>query len=55
MSNNQKHQHRDSIDFGKENIPRLFVKLFVPTLLGLLFGALLNVARRHLRGSWRRQ
>lgn len=44
MSNNQKHQHRDSIDFGKENIPRLFVKLFVPTLLGLLFGALLNVA-----------
>lgn len=44
MSNNQKHPHRDSIDFGKENIPRLFVKLFIPTLLGLLFGALLNVA-----------
>ena len=44
MSNYQKHQHRDSIDFGKENIPRLFVKLFIPTLLGLLFGALLTVA-----------
>lgn len=26
------------------NIPRLFVKLFVPTLLGLLFGAMLNLA-----------
>ena len=26
------------------NIPRLFIKLFVPTLLGLLFGALLNLA-----------
>lgn len=44
MSINKKHQHRDSIDFGKENIPQLFVKLFIPTLLGLLFGALLNVA-----------
>ena len=37
-------QYRDSIDFGKENIPRLFLKLFVPTLLGLLFGAMLNLA-----------
>ena len=37
-------QHRDSIDFAKENIPRLFLRLFIPTLLGLLFGAMLNIA-----------
>lgn len=37
-------QQRDSIDFGKENVGKLFVKLFVPTLLGLLFGAMLNLA-----------
>ena len=37
-------QHRDSIDFARENIPRLFLRLFVPTLLGLLFGAMLNIA-----------
>ena len=35
---------RDALDFGRMNIPRLFVKLFVPTLLGMLFGALLNLA-----------
>jgi len=35
---------RDAIDFGRMNIPRLFVKLFVPTFMGLLFGALLNLA-----------
>jgi len=35
---------RDSIDFGRTNIPQLFVKLFIPTLTGLLFGSLLNVA-----------
>lgn len=37
-------QHRDSIDFAKENISRLFFHLFVPALLGLLFGAMLNIA-----------
>lgn len=36
--------NRDSLDFGKMNIPRLFVKLFVPTLMGLIFGAILNIA-----------
>jgi len=35
---------RDAIDFGRMNIPRLFLKLFVPTFMGLLFGALFNVA-----------
>jgi Na+-driven multidrug efflux pump len=37
-------QYRDSIDFARENIPRLFLRLFVPTILGLLFGAMLNIA-----------
>lgn len=35
---------RDSIDFGKEDITRLFMKLFIPTLLGLIFSAILNLA-----------
>ena len=35
---------RDALDFGRMNIPRLFIKLFVPTLLGMLFGAMLNIA-----------
>lgn len=29
--------NRDSIDFGKAEIPRLFRSIFVPTLLGMLF------------------
>jgi len=36
--------NRDAIDFGKTRIPRLFIKLFIPTLMGLLFGGMLNVA-----------
>ncbi len=36
--------NRDSIDFGTMRIPKLFAKLFIPTLLGLLSGALLNLA-----------
>jgi len=35
---------RDAIDFGTMKISRLFVKLFIPTFMGLLFGALLNIA-----------
>ena len=35
---------RDSIDFGKTNIPRLFVKLFIPTVLGMLFNSIFNIA-----------
>ena len=35
---------RDALDFGRMNIPRLFAKLFVPTLMGMVFGALLNLA-----------
>lgn len=38
------HDNRDSIDFGKAGITLLFVKLFFPTLLGLAFIALFNIA-----------
>ena len=37
-------KNRDSIDFGKTDIPQLFSKLFVPTLMGLTFSALYNIA-----------
>jgi len=37
-------QLRDSIDFASMNIPKLFTKLFIPTLLGMLFSATLNIA-----------
>ena len=30
--------------FGTMNVPRLFVKLFIPTLMGLIFSAILNLA-----------
>lgn len=36
--------NRDALDFGTMNIPQLFVKLFVPTLMGLVFSAILNLA-----------
>ncbi|MBO5026109.1 MAG: MATE family efflux transporter [Bacteroidaceae bacterium] len=36
--------HRDSINFGETKISKLFFRLFFPTLTGLLFNALLNVA-----------
>ena len=35
---------RDAIDFGKTDVSRLFAKMFFPTLMGLLFGSLLNIA-----------
>ena len=31
--------NRDNIDFGKENIPKLFRSIFIPTVLGMLFNA----------------
>lgn len=37
-------KERDSIDFAKEPVGKLFLKLFVPTLLGLLFSAIFNLA-----------
>lgn len=36
--------NRDALDFGRMDIPRLFVRLFVPTLMGLVFSAILNIA-----------
>ena len=35
---------RDAIDFGKTRIPQLFVRLFVPTFMGLLSWALVTLA-----------
>ncbi|WP_301390362.1 MATE family efflux transporter [uncultured Muribaculum sp.] len=34
---------RDSLDFGNERIPRLFSQLFFPTLIGMVFNALLTI------------
>ncbi len=42
MENNE--SNRDNIDFGQMSIPRLFVKLFIPTLMGLIFLSILNIA-----------
>lgn len=39
-----KNLNRDRIDFGTMSIPALYVRLFVPTLLGLVFGAMMNLA-----------
>lgn len=36
--------NRDALDFGTMNVPRLFVKLFIPTLMGLIFSSILNLA-----------
>ena len=36
--------NREALDFGTMNVPRLFVKLFIPTLMGLVFSAILNLA-----------
>ncbi|MDX4973960.1 MATE family efflux transporter [Myroides odoratimimus] len=35
---------RDAIDFGKMDISKLFIKIFVPTLLGLMSGATVYLA-----------
>lgn len=40
---NMKNLKRDEIDFGKMNIPQLFVKLFVPTLVGMIFMTVFNI------------
>lgn len=34
---------RDSLDFGNDNIPKLFRALFFPTLVGMVFNALLTI------------
>lgn len=38
-----RHLYRDSLDFGNEKIPKLFRQLFFPTLIGMVFNALLTV------------
>lgn len=37
-------KQKDAIDFGKMDISKLFAKIFIPTLLGLLSGALIYLA-----------
>lgn len=34
---------RDKLDFGNENIGRLFRSLFIPTLIGMMFNSALNI------------
>ena len=34
---------KDTIDFGKENVSKLFRKMLYPTLLGMLFSALFTI------------
>lgn len=35
---------KDEIDFGTAPLGKLFAKIFIPTLLGMVFGAALNIA-----------
>lgn len=37
------HLDRDNLDFGNEKIPKLFRQLFFPTLVGMVFNALLTI------------
>lgn len=39
----QRNLDRDSLDFGNGNIPKLFRALFFPTLVGMVFNAVLTV------------
>lgn len=39
-----KRDNRDALDYGEMRVPRLFRKLFFPTLLGLVSSVLLNLA-----------
>ena len=39
-----KNLNRDKINFEETNIPRLFAMILIPTLMGLIFGGLLNIA-----------
>lgn len=36
--------NRDALDYGEMHVPKLFRKLFWPTLLGMIAGVLLNIA-----------
>lgn len=39
-----KKEERDALDFGRMDVPKLFRKLFVPTLMSMLFSAMFNLA-----------
>ena len=38
-----RHMQRDAIDFGSDNIPKLFGKMLMPTLLGMLCISLMTI------------
>lgn len=38
-----RHIEHDSLDFGNDNIPKLFRALFFPTLIGMVFNAVLTI------------
>ena len=42
---------QDSIDFGTMNIPKLFRMMFIPTLLGMVLSATINIADGILHGK----
>lgn len=39
----QRNLDRDSLDFGNGDIPKLFRALFFPTLIGMVFNAVLTI------------
>lgn len=39
----ERNLNRDSLDFGNDNIPKLFRTLFFPTLIGMVFNAVLTI------------
>ncbi len=41
--NSKRNLDRDNLDFGNESIPELFRQLFFPTLIGMVFNALLTI------------
>ena len=41
---NKEEMMQDNIDFGTMNIPRLFRKMFIPTLLGMVLAATITIA-----------
>ena len=45
---------KDSIDFGNMEIPRLFRKLLIPTVLGMVFSAMVSLSVKELVATlWR--
>ena len=43
MTGTNKHDNRDSLDFGTMNVSYLFKKMFIPTFLGMVCSSLVNI------------